>query len=287
MNQYPLVSVLMTSYNREKFLAEAIESVLASTYSNFELLIVDDGSKDATVSIARSYQEKDSRIAVYVNENNLGQFPNRNKAISLAKGEYVLFADSDDTLLPGGIENLVKVMQQFPSASFAMKYYSSEPVEPFLIEGKKAIQQHFFKKHFLLIGPGATFSKRSFFDTTKGYPVQYGAAGDLYYNLKACCFTDLLLVPFDFMTYRVHGDQELNNPYAYIYNYYLYLRDALNELPMGLSEKEIDWLRRKNSRRFFVNVVRYFFTTFNVSKTLYLLRVTKFRFKNLLEAIFN
>lgn len=287
MNQYPLVSVLMTSYNREKFLAEAIESVLASTYSNFELIILDDCSTDTTVEIAKSYQKSDNRILVFVNENNLGQFPNRNKAITLAKGEYVLFADSDDTILPDGIERLVNTMQQFPSASFAMKYYADEPLKPFVIDGKKAIHQHFFKKHFLLIGPGATFTRRDFLDTTKGYPVQYGAAGDLYYNLKACCYTDLLLVPFDFMTYRVHGDQELNNPYAYIYNYYLYLRDALQELPMGLSKNEIEWLRKKNSRRFFVNVIRYFFKTFNVRKTLYLIRVTNFGFKNVLEAVFN
>ena len=90
MNIQPLVSVLMTSYNRENYIAEAIESVLASTYKNFELIIVDDRSKDRTVEIARSYESKDDRVKVYINEKNLGDYPNRNKAASYAKGFYIM-----------------------------------------------------------------------------------------------------------------------------------------------------------------------------------------------------
>ena len=76
----PLVSVLMTSYNREKYITEAMESVLNSTYANFELIIVDDGSTDKTVAIANEYEKKDKRVKVHTNEKNLGQFQNRNKA---------------------------------------------------------------------------------------------------------------------------------------------------------------------------------------------------------------
>ena len=65
-----LVSILMTAYNRQQFISEAIESVLASTFQNWELIIVDDASKDNTVSIAKSYADKDQRIKVYINENN-------------------------------------------------------------------------------------------------------------------------------------------------------------------------------------------------------------------------
>lgn len=73
-----IVSVLMTSYNREKYVAEAIESVIAQTFTEWELIIVDDQSKDATVSIAKDYAKKDSRIKVYINNHNLGDYPNRN-----------------------------------------------------------------------------------------------------------------------------------------------------------------------------------------------------------------
>ena len=87
-----LVSVLMTSFNRDKYIAEAIDSVLASTYQNWELIIVDDCSKDKTVEIAKSYEAKDNRIKVYVNKKNLGDYPNRNKAASYAKGKYIKYS---------------------------------------------------------------------------------------------------------------------------------------------------------------------------------------------------
>src|ERR1700748_2916719 len=94
----PLVSVLMTAYNREKYIEEAIESVLASSYTNLELIIVDDCSKDNTVEIARSYEARDPRVKVFINEKNLGDYPNRNRAASLAKGEYIKYVDSDDVM---------------------------------------------------------------------------------------------------------------------------------------------------------------------------------------------
>ena|SRR5674476_1029541 len=89
---HPAVSVLMTAYNREKYIAEAIESVLAQTFTDFELVVVDDGSKDHTVDIARRYS-KDPRVSVHINEKNLGDYPNRNRAASLARGRYLKYLD--------------------------------------------------------------------------------------------------------------------------------------------------------------------------------------------------
>ena len=86
-----LVSVLMTAYNRQQYIAEAIQSVIANTYQNWELIIVDDRSNGDTVAIAKKFAEKDNRIKVYINENNLGDYPNRNKAVSLAKGKYLKY----------------------------------------------------------------------------------------------------------------------------------------------------------------------------------------------------
>ena len=79
------VSILTTVYNRDKYLAACIDSVLASSYQDWELIIVDDVSSDGSVSIALAYEQKDARIKVYVNDKNLGDYPNRNKAASYAK----------------------------------------------------------------------------------------------------------------------------------------------------------------------------------------------------------
>jgi glycosyltransferase involved in cell wall biosynthesis len=282
---FPLVSVLMTAYNREKYLAEAIESVLASTYINFQLIIVDDCSQDNTFSIAKEFQDKDNRIKVYFNDKNLGDYPNRNKAASYATGEYLIYADSDDILIRDGIEKCINSMAFFPNAGFGIfnKSYANDPC---LLDSSLAIKNHFFKKPFLLVGPGGTILRREFFNKINHYPVKYGPANDMFFNIKAACFSPVVLLPFEFMNYRRHEGQEINNSYSYLYNNYLYLKDALNELPLGLTQKEETWIAKKNKRRFFFNILKYFFRTGDFIKTRHIIKSTQFRFSDAIEAVF-
>jgi glycosyltransferase involved in cell wall biosynthesis len=254
----PLLSVLMTSYNREQYIGEAIESVLDSTYTHWELIIVDDGSKDQTVAIAQSFAAKDSRIIVYINEQNLGDYK---------KGEFIMYVDSDDTILKDGFERCINAMQQFPEANFGMQLHGAERA-PYFVEAKQAIEQHFFQQPFLLIGPGGTILRRRFFEAIGKYPVLYGPANDMYFNLKATAAGGVLLLPFTFNFYRIHEGQELNNKYSYLYNNFNYLRDALQELNLPLTEKQKEWIQNKNRRRFLVNLLRYLFTSGNWSKTI-------------------
>lgn len=281
----PLVSVLMTAYNREKYVAEAIESVLKSTYTNFELIIVDDCSTDKTVEIARSYEAKDKRVKVYVNEKNLGDYPNRNRAASYAKGEYILYVDSDDKLFPDAIQRLISSMLQFNKAEFGMCYLY-ESGAPFELESKEAIKRHFFKRPFLMVGPGGTIIKKSFFERLGGYPTKYGPANDMYFNLKAASQTNIILLPFEFVFYRRHNGQQINNNFSYLHNNYSYLRDALSELNLGLTKKEIEWLCNKNKRRFTFNIFKYFFRTFNLKKTFLAIRLAGFTFRDAMIGIF-
>ena len=283
----PLVSVLMTAYNREAFIGDAIESVLASTYSNFELIIVDDCSSDNTVTIARTYQAIDGRISVFVNEQNLKQFQNRNKAASLAKGEFIFYVDSDDTVFVDGLERLVETMNRFPDSSFGMYWYEPTVSKAIEIDSKTAIYNHFFKEPMLLVGPGGTILKRTFFLKIGGYTDKYDAAGDMYFNLKACCYSSIVRIPFEFMTYRRHVGQELNNPFEYLYNNYRYLRDALVELPLPLKTSELNWLRKKNSRRFLINIIRYFVKTKDVFRTKEALQKSGFKFQDAMEGMFH
>ena len=281
----PLVSVLMTAYNREEYIAEAIESVLASTYTNFELIIVDDCSTDNTVNIAKGFEAKDSRIKVYVNEKNLGDYPNRNKAAGYAKGKYLKYLDSDDKIFPQGIAQLVEVMHSHPESSFGMFSPGSNIVN--VLKSQDAIHDHFFKKSFLDIGPGGTMLRRTFFNEIGRYHVDYGTPGDMYFNLKACCYTSIVLIPFEFMYYRRHEGQEINNSYDYLYNNYRYMRDALKDLPLPLNEKQKEWLIKKNKRRFTVNILKYFTSTFNYTKTAYAVKTAEFTFKDALIGIFH
>lgn len=107
-----LVSIITPNYNCGRFIVQTIESVLAQTYTNWEMLIVDDCSTDNSVQIALSYAEKDQRIKVIRNETNSGAAISRNKAIELAQGEFIAFLDSDDLWLPDKLEKQIEFMRQ-------------------------------------------------------------------------------------------------------------------------------------------------------------------------------
>lgn len=100
------VSIIVPVYNTEQYVERCINSILAQTYRNFELIIVDDGSTDKCVEIIDEYAKKDERIRVFHKENG-GSSSARNHALDNAKGEYVSFVDSDDYIEPDFIESLV------------------------------------------------------------------------------------------------------------------------------------------------------------------------------------
>ncbi|NMA84098.1 MAG: glycosyltransferase [Epulopiscium sp.] len=99
-----LVSVVMPAYNCENYITNAIESVLKQTYSNFELIVIDDGSKDNTLKIINDYGKKDYRVKVFRNKKNSGVSATRNRGISLAEGEWIAFLDSDDIWIEDKLE---------------------------------------------------------------------------------------------------------------------------------------------------------------------------------------
>ena len=109
MDKFPLVSVVVPVYNMESFLPETLDSILASVYPNFEVVVVDDGSKDASYSIACSYAEKDKRVRAYTQPNG-GACAARNHAVRLAKGEFILPFDADDKMGKAFLSDAVQVM---------------------------------------------------------------------------------------------------------------------------------------------------------------------------------
>lgn len=111
MNQTCLISIITPNFNGEKFITQTIESVISQTYSNWEMIIVDDYSSDKSYEIALDYSKKDSRIKVIRNETNLGAAISRNRAIDIAKGEYITFLDSDDLWEPKKLELQLHFMQ--------------------------------------------------------------------------------------------------------------------------------------------------------------------------------
>jgi len=106
-----LVSIITPSYNSEKYISETIESVLTQTYSNWEMLIVDDMSTDDSPQIIDVYAKQDKRIKLIRSKQNMGSAKARNRAIKEATGEYIAFLDSDDIWLPNKLEKQLTRMQ--------------------------------------------------------------------------------------------------------------------------------------------------------------------------------
>ena len=110
----PRVSVVMSVYNGEKYLGEAIESILNQTFSDFEFIIIDDGSLDTSRAILRDYALQDARIQIIENRENQGLSVSLNKGIRAARGEYIARMDADDISLPSRLEEQVAFMDANP-----------------------------------------------------------------------------------------------------------------------------------------------------------------------------
>jgi len=104
MNNYPLISIALCTYNGSVHLVEQLESIVKQTYPNIEIIVVDDGSKDTTIEILNSYSAKYSYIKIYQNEFNLGYIKNFEKATSLCRGEFIALCDQDDIWLENKLE---------------------------------------------------------------------------------------------------------------------------------------------------------------------------------------
>jgi glycosyltransferase involved in cell wall biosynthesis len=115
INKVPKVSIGLPVYNGERFLREALDSILSQTFEDFELIISDNASTDKTEEICREYTAKDMRIRYYRNEKNLGAAKNYNRVFELSNGKYFKWAAHDDICAPTYLERCIEVLDENPS----------------------------------------------------------------------------------------------------------------------------------------------------------------------------
>ena len=213
MNDSPLVSVLLTSYNREAFIAESIESVLAQTLTDFELIVSDDRSSDGTVAITKDYARRDSRVRVSRNDTNLGDYRNRNKAASLARGQFLKYHDSDDVMYRHCLAVMVEALSAEPRAGFAMSSSRNWPGGPcpMLLTPRLSYEREYLGTGLFQAGPASALFRTDVFRSLGGFP-DAGVASDMLFWIQACARVNVLLVPGDLFYYRVHAGQELAKP---------------------------------------------------------------------------
>lgn len=152
-NRNPLISVITPAYNAERFIQETIQSVLDQTYSNWEMIIVDDCSTDRTVELAKSYSEKDNRIKVIQLEENSGSAVARNVAMANASGTYIAFLDSDDLWFPEKLEKQLHFMQEKDIAFSFTKYVRMEEdgtIKDAISRAPESVGYHDLMKHCVI-----------------------------------------------------------------------------------------------------------------------------------------
>ena len=107
MSQDALVSIVVPAYNAELHLSECLDSILKQTYSNLQIIVIDDGSTDSTAIICDEYKKKDNRVTI-IHQKNKGVSASRNIGIDIAEGEFLQFVDADDLLVPEAVEHTVR-----------------------------------------------------------------------------------------------------------------------------------------------------------------------------------
>jgi glycosyltransferase involved in cell wall biosynthesis len=213
-----IVSVLMTAYNRENYIAEAIESVLKSSLEDFELIICDDCSKDKTMDIAQQYEKKDSRIKLYRNEKNLGDYSNRNKAATYATGKYIKYHDSDDIMYPQCLKVMVTAMEKFPEAGFGLSStYDIKGPYPCCIGPRQIYLEHFNGFTHFDRAPGSAIIKRIVFEQSGGFSGKR-MIGDNEFWVKLARQYPLVKFSRDLYWSRTHAGQESQSDYAKQYD---------------------------------------------------------------------
>lgn len=259
----PLVSVLMTAYNRDKYIAEAIESVLASSYLNFELIILDDCSTDKTYEVASSYLKKDYRIKLFKNDQNLGQFSNRNKAIELAQGIYLKFVDSDDKILPNGLELMVNAMQAFPGAGIGVpsKGFSSV-ILPYEMTPHESVLQHYKGNNHLCYGPTGVIFKKEILLKAGLFEVPYGILTDTLLNIKIASISPTVLFEKNLFFWRRHDEQvteEQKDNVRMIRERFIILKAVMFYKFLPLNQNEIDLILSNFIKINTMHFIRYAF----------------------------
>ena len=206
----PKVSVIIATYNRANYIHEAIDSVLKQSYSNWEIVIIDDASEDTTGEIVRKYREKDPRIFYYKNQKNLGIAKTRNKGLELARGEYIAPLDSDDIWLD---KDKLKKQVEFLDANpdYAMLGggimhidAQSKPIKKVLFPVYDSVIRNIILQFNPFAQSTLLFRKSAALEVG-GYSTEYKVADDYDLWLKIGMKYKFTNIPQVLSGYRIHG----------------------------------------------------------------------------------
>lgn len=241
----PKVSICIPTYNYGQFITETIESVLAQTYADYELIVVDNCSSDDTMALVAAYVAKDERIRYFCNESNLGMVGNWNRCLQYVRGEYVKILCADDLLEPSCLKRSMEIFDRYPNVSLVtcirqtvdkelkpmadIVYADSTRIE----SGSSVIRKCFFEGN--LIGePTAVMFRRK--DAERGFDLRYKQLIDLemwFHLLEKGDFAFIAEVLCSFRQHEEQGTKSSIKEFAVIDDELLLRETYLNKNYIG------------------------------------------------------
>ena len=213
----PAVSVLVTVFNREKYLAACLDSILASSWVDFEVIVVDDASTDGSREVAAGYAARDPRVRVFHNSANLGDYPNRTRAAALATAPLLKYLDSDDLIYPHGLKAMMDAMTAYPDAGLGLSHSLPEDEKPYpwRLSSAEAWRKEFLGQGAMGSGPSGAIFRADFFREVGGFR-EWGVLNDtdLWYRMTAR--RPLVLMAPGLVWWRRHAGQEFQGEDAAI-----------------------------------------------------------------------
>lgn len=200
-----LISIVMPVYNAAPFLKEAVDSLLNQSFCDFELIAVDDASTDASLGILLSYD--DPRIVVLKNATNLGNYPSRNKGMSVAKGKYICVMDADDIAMPDRLEIQFRFLETHPeilACGTAYRIIGEDKVYTG-VQDYKSIQKTLLINNCFL-HPSICF-RSNILEKIGMYNENYVYASDYDFLCKIVLTGSVVNLPDVLMKYRWHSEQ--------------------------------------------------------------------------------
>jgi glycosyltransferase involved in cell wall biosynthesis len=205
-SQLPSISVIMPIYNAEKYLNEAIDSILNQTYPDFELILLNDNSTDSSKSIIEFYLAKDKRI-IFVNKDlNVGPATLRNEGFDIASGEFIALLDADDIAAPTRFEKQIGILKNNPQIGVCGSWFTTFGDK----ERRKVVQhpeQHNqIKVNFLIdctIGNSTAFFKKNILGEIR-YNKEYVPAEDFHLWSRLITKAQFYIIQESLVDYRIH-----------------------------------------------------------------------------------
>ena len=206
----PLLTVLMPVYNADKFLDESINSILSQTYSDFEMLILDDASTDNSLKIIKAYAREDKRIKVFVNQKNQQEAKCRNILLKNSKTEFIAWMDADDISLPVKLQTQIDFFKKNPTIDIVSAYSSIfGDSEGFIRQPLLDIQ---IKSTFLfncaVVSSCAMVKMKKIRENKIFYNEKLKSAADFQYWVDCCSFMRFANINRVLYNYRIHPSQD-------------------------------------------------------------------------------